>query len=330
MNLNRRAFVLKSSFLAASIAYEAYPVRVGAQTPETITIGLLPPSDISAEPFYAVAEGFFRKAGLDVTIEPVANGSAIIAAVVSGHLDVAYSNMISLAIARGRGIETAILSPANLHVYNAPTAGILAVNEASAIMGAKDLNGRLVAVEGLNNIAQIATEAWIDKNGGNSKTVKFVEVTLSAMVAALTAGRVDAAVMNAIYDTTAGKPDDPLRRLCSSTFDAIAPRFAPSVWFTTPRWVAAHKDATLAFIKGMHETAVWANKNRAASAAILAPYTRQTAAEIQSIGRVTYGGSMSPGLIQPTIDVAAKYGLIKASFPAGEMIAEVALTSGGR
>jgi NitT/TauT family transport system substrate-binding protein len=320
---SRGTFVRRAGFAAMAAACRVLPAPAAAQGLEPLTVGVLPPSDISGEPYYAAGQGFFRKAGLDVTIQPLANGAATIAAVVSGHLDVAYSNMISLAIAHDHGIQTSILAPANLHVHAAPTAGILAVKKSSPIVSAKDLNEKIVAVEGLNNIAEIATRDWIDKNGGDSKSIKFVEITLSAMSAALIANRVDAAVMNAIYDTTIGKPDDPLRRLCSSTFDAIAPNFAPSVWFSSPQFVAAHPATALAFVRAMRETADWANEHRSDSAAILAGYTKQTVAEIQSVRRVTYGTAIDPRLIQPAIDVVAKYGLIKTSFPASEMIAKL-------
>lgn len=328
MPLNRRSFITVTSLLS-TLAVLPWS-RAGAQSRTPISIGVLPPSDISAEPYYAAAQGFFPDAGLDATIEPLPNASAIISAAVSGHFDVAYSNMITLAIARDRGIESVILAPANLHVHRAPTAGILAVAKRSPIVSAKDLSGKLVAVEGLNNIAEIATRDWIDKNGGDSKSVKFVEITLAAMSAAILAGRVDAAVMNAIFDTTAGKPDDPFRRLCSSTFDAISPAFAPSVWFATPSWVAAHPQSVLGFIRAMRRTAVWANQHHDESAAILARYTKQSVAAIEGVRRVTYGEGLTPGLIQPPIDVAAKYGLVKGSYSAIEMIAKAALAPDAR
>lgn len=312
--LGGAATVLASSTLSL-------PRAVFAQSAQPLTVGVLPPADISGEPYYAEAQGFFRGQGLDVSIQPLANGSATIAAVAGGTLDIAYSNMLSLAIAHGRGIGMLILAPANLHVREAPTTGILAVNRSSAIFSAKDLAGKLVAVEGLNNVADISARSWIDKNGGDSQTVKFVELAGATMPAAILANRVDAAVMNAIYDTTFGKRDDPLRRLCSSTFDAISTHWAPSVWFTSPQWIAQHPATALAFVRAMRTTADWANKNQNASAEVLAKYTKQSVSDIQSTRRVTYGGAMTPELIQPGIDAAAHYGLIKTSFPASDMIA---------
>lgn len=315
---SRRAFIAEAAVTLLGSAH--LPAR--ASPPTAMSIGVLPPSDLAAEPYYALAENFFIKAGLAATVEPFANGPALITAVVAKHLDVAYSNVLSLAVARERGIEMLVLAPANLHVHAAPTAGILAVKRTSPIVRAKDLAGRTIAVEGINSIAAISTRAWIDANGGDSKAVNFVEITLSASVPAILAGRVDAAALDAIHYTTTAESADALRALCSSTLDAIAPNFAPSVWFATPDWVAAHPDAARAFVRVMRDTAVWANAHHPESARILAPYTGQTPAEIQKVVRVTYGTALTPALIQPAIDVAAKYGLIKAGFPASAMIAK--------
>lgn len=319
---SRSAFLARGSTAVLALA-AVRPRAAFAQTLQPMTIGVLAPADISGQPYYALAQGFFRAAGYDVTIEPLANGSATISAVVGGHFDVAYSNMLSVAIAHGKGIELSILAPANLHVHEAPTTGILLVKRSSAINSAKDLTGKLIAVEGLANVAEISARTWIDKNGGDAQTVKFIESPGSAMPASILSDRVDAAVINAIYDTTVGKPDDPFRRLCSSTFDAISNRWAPSVWISSPKWIAEHPEAALAFVRVMRRTADWANKNHALSADILARYTKQSSAEIQGLRRVTYGTTISPGLIQPGIDAAAHYGLIKSSFPASDIIANV-------
>ena len=167
--LSRESFCANGAGVLASLSVGLPGVAI-AQNAQPLTIGVLPPSDISGEPYYAESQGLFRNEGLDVTIQPLANGSATIAAVAGGTLDIAYSNMLSMAIAHGRGIDMLILAPANLHVHEAPTTGILAVNKLSTVFSAKDLNGKVVAVEGLNNVAEISARSWIDKNGGDSQT----------------------------------------------------------------------------------------------------------------------------------------------------------------
>ena len=44
---------------------------------------------------------------------------------------------------------------------------------------------------------------------------------------------------------------------------------------------------------------------------------------VGAANRVAYAERLDPALIQPSIDTAAKYGLLKASFPAAKMISTV-------
>ena len=320
-NSSRRAFLARSS--AAAVAFGIPATRaVSAQDLAVLNVAAIP-SDISGSAYYAADNGYFKKAGLEAKFLALTSGPAIAAAVLGGAADVGYSNVISLAIAHSRGLPVTILFPANLHVHDAPTAGLLAVKKTSPIQSAKDMNGKVMAVIGLNNIADIAARAWLDKNGGDSKTVKSVELPFPQMKAALEANRIDAASMDTTGDPMLGKPGDTLR-LLGSTFDAVSLRFAPSVWFSTTGWVTKHPAAAKAFVAAMRESALWANAHHRESAVILARYARATVAQIDTFTRVTYGDHLTPELIQPNIDVAAKYGAIKAAFPATDLFSSAA------
>lgn len=316
---SRRSFLR----IAAGSALCATPaLRAVAAAPVPLTVAAIP-SDVAAEAYYAERRGAFERAGLSCKILRLTNGASIAAAVVSGSANIGFSNVISLASAHLRGIPVTVLAPANLHVQGSPTAGILAVRKTSAIHGAKDLDGKIVAVTGLNNIAHIAARLWIDKNGGDSSRVRFIELPFTEMSPAIVAGRVDAAALDAIADPTAGKADDPLRRL-GSTFDAVSPRFAPSVWFTTKDWAAKNSETVKSFVAIMLETARWANTHHRESAELLSGFTHRSVSAIEASTRTTYGERLTPELIQPDIDAAAKYGVIRAAFPAADLISPLA------
>jgi NitT/TauT family transport system substrate-binding protein len=317
---SRRSFLVRSAASAAALGAASIPgIRIAsAQGLATINVAAIP-SDISGSAYYAAANGYFKKAGMEASFGAFTSGPAIAAAVISGAADVGYSNVISLAIAHSKGLPITIVMPANLHVSAAPTAGLLAVKADSPIRSAKDLNGKIIAVIGLNNIADIAAREWIDKNGGDSKTVKSVELPFSTMKAAIEAGRVDGGVLDTTGDPTLGKRGDTLR-LLGSTFDAVSTHFAPSVWFTTNDWVSKNPARAKAFVAAMREASAWANAHHRESAVILSKYANNTAEQINSYTRVTYGDKLPPELIQPNIDVAAKYGVIKAAFPASDII----------
>lgn len=297
--------------------------RVSAQTTLTkLNIGASP-SDLGAEVFYAKDLGYFQKAGLDVEISPIPSGPTIMAAVASKGLDIGWGNAIDVAAAHQRGIPITIVATATVEDKNNPGTGLLAVAQTSAIRTAKDLTGKTIALLSLGNLTEISTKAWLDQNGGDSKGVHFVELPYSQMPDAVKAGRVDAAVLDNTADPTIGKPGAALLVL-SAVFFAVAPRLEGAVWYATSDWVNANPTIARQFVAVMNQTAEWANGHHHESAQILAAHIARTAAQIDSNRRVLYGTNVSPALIQPELDLAFKYGLLKQPMPAREIISSVA------
>jgi NitT/TauT family transport system substrate-binding protein len=157
---------------------------------------------------------------------------------------------------------------------------------------------------------------WIDKNGGQSSAVKFIEVPLPALPAALQQGRVDAAWLAEPFIHAA----EPFARTFAECFDAVAPTWMLGGWFTTPAWASAHHDAVDAFRAVMSKTATWANANQAQTAVILAKYANLDPNLLKNMHRIAYGTRPEAAQLQPVIDLAARYGAIAATFPAQELL----------
>jgi NitT/TauT family transport system substrate-binding protein len=263
--------------------------------------------------------GFFAKAGLDVQISPITSGPAIASAVAGGAIDIGYSNLMSLAIAHGKGLPFVIVAPAGLYVSSAPTT-LLMVAKSSDIRSARDLDGKTVATNGLRNIGEYAPALWIDKNGGRSSTVKFVEMPFTEMAKALDAHRIDAAII-AEPSLTQAKRAGLVREL-GDAYGAVANRFMIGGWFTTNRWVQDHPDVLRRFVQAIREADAWANKNPAKSAAILAKYAKLDPEIARQMTRSHFADTLAPALIQPMIELAVKYKALDGSFPAEDFIAK--------
>jgi NitT/TauT family transport system substrate-binding protein len=303
--------------LAAWTGVATFPARAQSLKPLTVaTIG----GDIGAQVFYGKDLGYFERAGLDVQIVPWSGGLTP-PAVLSGSVDIAFLNAGALAAAHAKGLAFRILAPANLYLASAPTAGLLAVLNSSTIAKAKDFQGKTVAVNGTNALPEFAVRAWIDKNGGDSTKTRFLDLQFIEMASALQAGRIDAAAMDTTADPRLGKRGD-VFRLITPSFSAVSPRFVPSVWYGASSWIASHPAEAQAFAVVMRQTAAWANSHHTESAAILGKYSKMTPELLSSIARVTYGTELSAALIQPNIDLAAKYGALPATFDAQELIAK--------
>jgi NitT/TauT family transport system substrate-binding protein len=211
-------------------------------------------------------------------------------------------------------VPVVVIAPANEYISPSRNAG-LALSANSTVRVAKDLNGKIIAVSNLRSLSENAARAWMDRNGGDSSTAKFVEIPFPAMQPALDTGHVDAAWVAEPFISAAAKNG----RVIEYGFDAIAPRFLIGAWFTTAQWANDHRDAVARFAAVIHDTAVWANKNQAQSGQIVAKYTKVDPAVLATMTRSHYAEALTPAAMQPLIDVSAKYNGF-ATFPAQELI----------
>jgi NitT/TauT family transport system substrate-binding protein len=288
---------------------------LGAQTMPHIRVAALA-IDVGALSYFAQQQGFFKKHGLDVEIITGTNGAAIAAAVIGGAIDIGDSNTTSIATGHERGVPFVLVSPSGAYSSKAPT-GALVVAKSSPIKGPKDLTGKTIGVSGLRNISEVAPRAWLDKNGVSSDSVKFVEVPFSTMSAALAAGRVDAVM--AEEPSLTGMIQSDTGRVLATVYDTIAPTWVEGGYFCTLDYAKAHPDIIKQFTDAMAEAAVWANANHAATAVMLADYAKSPVNP--SVQRMYYPERLRASELQPLIDASAKYGLLKATFPAKDIIA---------
>lgn len=286
------------------------PVRLDARAPAPVTIRIgVVNTDVSSEPVYADAAGFFQRAGLRAAITTYANGKQVLDALAAGTLDVGFANVVSAVDAIQKGAPLTVIAPSTIYDRAHPIT-ILVQAPASTYRSGRDLNGKTLSVPAPNDLGEVSTRAWIDATGGDSRTVHYVTGIPSSQIAdALATHRVDAAELSEpalTTEVTRGnvKPLAP-------TFDVVGHPFYIGVFLATKAWAGANSDAARRFSAAMRETARWANGHRSETAAILAQRLGVTTATTGSMVRASYGDALSPALIQPIVDVAAKYGVLK-------------------
>jgi len=276
----------------------------------------VPPVDAASQAYYAQAKGFFKKVGLNVEIQTVSGGASVAAAVVGGSVDIGQSNLSSLCSAHERGVPIVLIAGANL--FDARTRqSELVVAPNAPFREARDLDGKTIGVSGLKNVTEVAFDAWMESHGGDWKSAKTVEVPFSSMADAVVSGRIDAAMMT--EPELSGALAAKRVRILSTPMESIAREFLIGAWFATPAYAKEHPEIVRAFAAAMAMAADWANHNQDESAKIL-----QAATGIASVGnasRVTFANHLDARDMQPLIDSSAKYGALKASFPAAQLMA---------
>jgi NitT/TauT family transport system substrate-binding protein len=282
--------------------------------PVPIRIGYAP-VELSAAFFAAIEAGFFKKAGLAVDAQPMSTGAATIAALIGGTIDVGDANVVSMAQACERGIPVAYVALDGLYSAANP-ADALVVSASSPIATARDLNGKTIAINVLNGIAYIGVRSGIDHDGGDSSTIRFVEMPFSVMPDALLAHRVDAILVS---QPELRRATEAGSRVLSYPYNAIAPRFLVAGWLGVRTWVKGNVAVARRFHDAMLEADIWSNQHHDRTAQFVQKYTKVDLATVQSMTRAVFPERSDMSLAQPVINAAAKYGLLKSAFPAADL-----------
>jgi NitT/TauT family transport system substrate-binding protein len=286
----------------------------GAQTRDTVRVAY-PMLDPTAEVIYGLDTGFFDRAGFDITSVPLTNGAAIAAGIAGGAIDIGVGNVLTVEAAYKKGIPLTIVAPGAASENDAPS-NVLLVLKTSPLRTAADLNGKVIGVSPLRAIGDVATAAWIDQNGGDSRTVKFIEVPFVQAEAVLAQGRADAAFCSEPFITQAKATT----RIFANTFSALGEGFLVTAFFAAAPWAQANAPLVARFAATIRAIGDWANKHPDASADILAKYAHIDPAIVKASVRSRFATTLTPRQLQPTIDASARYNLLDAPFRAQDLI----------
>jgi NitT/TauT family transport system substrate-binding protein len=304
MHLTRKAaLVLGSSFIAA-------PALARADAP-TLHVGMNT-NEITAQAYYAQEAGIFTKNGLNVEIEKLPGGNAVAAAIVGGSLQAGASNCMSFASSVLKGLPFTAIAPGAISDVAHPLSGV-AVAADSPVRSAKDLTGKVVSVNSLGSTDQRAVMAWLDANGGDAKSVQFIEIPPAAVPQALSQERIAASAMFEPY-LSLGRAAG--LRVLGDPYVAIAPRFLATLWIATPAWANDNKSIVRSFAKSLVEGTQWSLNNSDRAVALLSDWTKMKVDKLRQPMALT----LDPAMLQPLLDVAAKYKLLARPLVAADLI----------
>jgi NitT/TauT family transport system substrate-binding protein len=317
---DRAAGFSRPAFLAGLPAIAlAASSRGTARAADNVSLQVgVAPADATGQIFYAEDRAMFKAAGIDVTLNILQNSATMASAVASGAVDIAASSVAVVANASQRGLALRFIGTGCLYTTAAAPTSEMVVAKDSPIRSAADLNGKFVAVNGLKDITQITGQAWLDKNGADLSSIKFVEMPFGTMQAALAEGRVSAAVLAYPY---LGRAKDYIRILGNSE-GALADRFLVMGWISTDTWLQKNPDLAKRVVGVLAASATWANGHPKESAQILGTYMKVSSEQIEAMPRALYDDHtrLSTSLVQPVIEAAVKYGAVGHTMPAANLI----------
>jgi NitT/TauT family transport system substrate-binding protein len=305
---------------AAGAALVAAPRAVRAQGLTPVRVACVPNDDVTPL-LYAQQSGLFRRAGLDVTATAATSGAAIAAAVAGAAYDIGLISMMGTITGHARGVPFVMIAPSLIYVSTDPSQQLLVLKE-SPIKGARDMPGKIVSCSAIRDVNWVSIRAWADLQGVDSSAIKFVEMPMSSVPAALQQKRID---VGSLLDPTLG---DAMAtgnfRSVGAPFDGVAKRWLVAAWSTTLDFVKKNRDTVDRFASVMRTATLYVNAHHAETAPLFAAFAGLEPGRVLAMKPVELGDYLDPRDIQPAIDVAAKYGIIEKSFPAQEMISPYA------
>jgi NitT/TauT family transport system substrate-binding protein len=304
----------RATFLTTAVAVTAAPAYVRAA--EQLTVGI-PTGDGAGSAFYADQLGIYKNAGLDVKLAVMANGPAIAAATIGGTLEIGGVNTGSLAAARLRGAPLRAIAPTAV-IGSGPIGDALMVAKNSPIRTGADLAGKTIATNALGTAQHAGGMGWIDAHGGDSKSAKFVELSVPAMAAAIDAGRIDAGVFSEPFMTQA----QATCRSLGPLYDGMRKPFLIFALTATESWLANNAATATRFAAAIRQAGAWANarehdrERRQMNVAL----TKLDPQVIDKMILWEMGTGLDAAMIQPVIAMMLKYGFLERAINPVDMV----------
>ena len=289
----------------------------GGSGPQTLKVGVIPIADVA--PLYlGRKKGFFKEQQLTIDPQVAEGGAAITPAVVSGNFQIGFSNTISLLIAASKNLPVQIISQGVLAGKSEKEAWAdLLVLKDGPVKEPKDLEGKTIAVNTLNNVCEVTIKASLEKEGVDVSKLKFSEVPFPDMNAALDAKRVDGAcaVEPFVSQGKAGKAKgiDPF-------YVKTAPDLTVATYFTSKQYAEQNPEVIDRFVKAMNKSLEYAQSHPDEVRKVLTEYTEIPPEAAQKIKLPVWRSDLNRPTIEQASKLSQKYGLIDQQPDLNELI----------
>jgi NitT/TauT family transport system substrate-binding protein len=275
----RRRSIVAISLLLLGLVATACGSGGGEQTSdngtktEKVTVGVIAIVDV-APSYLGMSKGFFKDENIDLNLQVGSGGAASVPGVVSGKFQFAFANIVSLLIAREKGLPLKIVSNgvSSTGVQGKDFAAVMVKGD-SDIKTAKDLSGKVVGVNNQKNICDTTIRASIRKAGGDAKSMKPLELPFPDQPPALQKGQIDAACLVEPFVTIARSQG---ARPVASNYVDPAPDLSIAMYFTTEKLLKDKPELVERFTRAMKKSMEYADSHPEEVRKILGTYTKIT------------------------------------------------------
>jgi NitT/TauT family transport system substrate-binding protein len=302
----------------AACGSEAGPADGNEAQTTKVRVSTIPIANLAAF-FYAQENGIFTDHGLEVESVSSTGGSAGIAAMLSGSVELVYTNYVSVFTAYQQNLPVTLVAGNDTNVAEGDrdSSGMLV---AEGIEDANDLAGKTVGTAKLNNINMVYSKLWLEDLGVDAGNVNFVEMPYPEQLAAVLAGQIEAAFLPEPFltqGTAAG-----LQTL-GYPFRLGTDGITPLAGFVADKtWAEDNEDAIASFNEAMAEAVEegFAPDNRAKLVDAILANTKMERADAEQMIITTQSPEIDRENLAEMAELLAEAGSIKPGLDIEDLI----------
>ncbi|MEC7761271.1 MAG: ABC transporter substrate-binding protein [Pseudomonadota bacterium] len=291
--------------LALSVVATAHSVQADELTKLTVGVS---PSTIVVPVYLAQQQGIFAKHGLDVEMGVLQSGAEAIPRLLNGSWDIAVGDAVGTINAVKNRVPLKVIG---INSIGAPSSDLdysALVTRSDSIKGFDTAMGHTIAVNQAGGIAELTARAAIDRSGGDSSKVQFVELPFPQMIEAVAQSRVDGAILVEPFVSMApGAGLEIAGRPQSTGIPGVPPVF----FVASAAGTEAKGDAFRAFLVAIKEANEVAQADGQLSREVAASYSPMTVEQLQNTRLPVFPEDPADMTeVQSLLDLMLKYSLI--------------------
>jgi NitT/TauT family transport system substrate-binding protein len=267
--------------------------------------------------FLAQERGWYKEVGLDVELVEMKGGATIIPAIVGDSIQIGYSNVLSILLARSTGLDLQIIcnhlnegyvrKAGEPGGYITSSSGIVVLQD-SGIKGPKDLEGKKVAVNAIKNIDWMAVWEWMEKNGADPKKITWVEVDFPKMIPAFVGKKVDAVEVVEPFKTILRSQG---ATLLVNTLHDLRPGLTLACFVAKEEWINKNPKEVEGFVSATAKGQEYLNTHAEERDKLAIKYTKATQDVLEKMAWHKWTTKIDLDSMNFWIKLSQKHGLLK-------------------
>lgn len=278
----------------------------GEQGVRQLKVGVIPIVDVA--PIYLGQEqGFFKNRNISLELVQETGGAAAVPGVVAGDFQFSFGNVTSVLLAASQNLPLRIVAEGNSSTGDPATDfSAVVVKGDSPIQSAADLAGKTVSVNNLKNIGEVTIRKAVEDAGGDSSTIKFVELPFPDMPAAVAKGDVDAAWVVEPFVTVATSQG--ARKVVANFAEAV-PDLTVASYFTTAQRIKEDPKLVDDFRAAIQQSLKYAQDNPDEVRRIITTYTKITPDVAAKMALPAFPQDVNVASLTTVAELMNKYGI---------------------